>query len=87
MKDLFIRLMKLTEQKEDYFTECLAETLREDPELCRTFLQKIFGPTIKGVDISNARISIETQVIYPGSCVDMVFRLDDRVSLGIENNS
>lgn len=85
MKDLFKKLMKFTEQKEDFFTECLAATLREDLSLARMFLQKMCGPDVGGVKIADSHIDIETQLLFPGSCIDMVFKLNNKISIGVEN--
>lgn len=85
MKDLFKRLIKFTQQKEDFFTECLAATLREDLLLSRMFLQKICGQEVEGVKIVDSHIDIETQYQYSGSRIDMVFKLDNKVNIGVEN--
>lgn len=85
MEDLFKTLMKFTEQEEDFFTECLAATLREDLSLARASLETICGPEVEGVRIADSRIDIDTQVQFRGSCIDMVFNLDNNISVGVEN--
>lgn len=87
MSDLFLKLMKLTNQKEDFFTECLVATLKEDITFKKNFLTSICGDNVDEIKISNFFINIETQVSFPKlhSCIDMVFYVGDNLSIGIEN--
>jgi len=85
MKALFKKLMRFTEQKEDFFTECLAATMREDPSLARMFLRRMCGSEMAGVKIRDSSIDIATQVPFPGSCIDMIFKINNTVSIGVEN--
>jgi len=79
--------MKLTNQKENFLTECFVATLKEDITFTKDFLISICGENVNGVNISNSSINIETQVSFPKlhSCVDMVFYVGDNLSIGIEN--
>jgi hypothetical protein len=85
MSDFFIRLMKVTAHSEDVFTECLAETLRNDPEFRRGFLEKLCGPVIDGSILAPGAIDLETRVAFDGAVPDMVFRISGEVSIGVEN--
>lgn len=87
MSDLFFKLMKLTNQKENFLTECFVATLKEDITFTRDFLIYICGDNVDGVNISNSSIKIETQVSFPKlhSCIDMVFYVGENLSIGIEN--
>ena len=85
MSDFFIKLLKLTERDEDTFTECLATTLAEDPDLRSRFGATLCGDEVDGILVRDARIEVMTQKNFPGSCVDMVFRLNDEKEIGVEN--
>ena len=85
MSDIFVKAFKLTESKEDLFTECLAGTLREDSRLAREFLVTLCGNQVDGVSLQNTAISIATQQVRGNCCVDMVFSLDRGKTIGVEN--
>lgn len=85
----FLRLLKATaiEEptcREDFLTECLAATLAEDEALARRFALFIAGPEVEGTSVALARIGVETQVSFPGSCLDLVLRLDGTVAVAVE---
>ena len=85
MSDFFIKLLKLTERDEDTFTECLATTLAEDPDLRSRFGATLCGDEVDGILVRDARIEVMTQKNFHGCCVDMVFRLNDEKEIGVEN--
>ena len=85
MRDFFIRLMKVTAESEDVFTECLAETLRSDPEFKRGFLEKLCGPVVGKSVLSQEAIDVKTQVGFDGAVPDMIFCIAGKVSIGVEN--
>jgi len=70
--ELFTKLMH--RQGEDYFTECVAFTLREDSELAESFLVHLCGEILEGTPIRGASITIETQKTFPGSCLEVDFQ-------------
>jgi hypothetical protein len=85
MSKAFVRLVRLAVSPEDAFTECLAALLAEDTLFARDFVERLCGPILSGADVRSARISIETQVSYPGSCVDMVRSVNGRRAIGVEH--
>ncbi len=87
MSDLFVRLMKYTGEKEDFFTECLAAALREDAQLSRAFVCELCGDQVDGIPIPTTNIDLKTQERFPDtqSRIDMVFRLGGELTLGVEN--
>jgi len=91
MESLFCRLIRFTKQEEDFFTECLAEILHNDPDLMVTFLEMICGKDIDGVSIRDAKVSIESQQCFSAvdgknkSVPDLVIRVGEQKILGIEN--
>jgi hypothetical protein len=87
MSELFVRLFRVADAKENFFTECLAATLDEDTYLARCLLTFLCGEEVDGVAVAGSALDIDTQVSYPGtgSCVDMVFRLGGQKSVGIEH--
>ena len=85
MSRLFVNIIKRVTEKEDAFTECLAETLRGDPVLARDFLLQVCGEDVEAVSVARAEIQIETQKEFPGACLDMLFRLDGKSTVGVEN--
>ncbi len=85
MSRLFVNIIKRVTEKEDAFTECLAETLRGDPVLARDFLLQVCGEDVEAVSVARAEIQIETQKEFPGACLDMLFWLDGKSTVGFEN--
>ncbi len=85
MSDLFLKLMKYTGEKEDFFTECLAAALQEDRDLARQFLIRLCGSQVNGINVSTATIHLATQVPFPNCRVDMVFSLNENLPIGVEN--
>lgn len=85
MSDLFIKLIKHTAEKEDFFTECLAATLREDPQVAKDFVIYLCGEELDEVTISATAVTIETQVSFIGSCIDMVITLNGRKTIATEH--
>jgi PD-(D/E)XK nuclease superfamily len=71
--------------KENIFTECFAATLQEDPQLAKEFLIQLCGKKLDQVQISRASIKVETQQRRDGAYLDMVFRLNGRKLVGVEN--
>ncbi|HXC25554.1 MAG TPA: hypothetical protein VNU46_06540 [Gemmatimonadaceae bacterium] len=77
--DLFIRLSKLTPRREDFFTECLAATLRENPNLARRYVETLCGGAhFEGVNLRSASIDVETQWVSQ----DQTCRIDMRLHIG-----
>lgn len=87
MSDFFIRLLKLklTARDEDTFTECLAATLAEDPELRARFVAALCGDEVDGIRVRDARIEVMPQKTFRDSRVDMVFLLNGEKQIGVEN--
>lgn len=91
MSRFFVELIKRVSEKEDTFTECLAASLREDPDLARRFLLKLCGDRLDGVDVRAAAIDVATQCSFlasadvPACCVDLVLTLGDTTRIGVEN--
>lgn len=85
MNDLFVKLMKFTGEKEDFFTECVAATLKADERLCKGFLAAPCGEEVDGVSVRDTGVSVETQQKYVESRVDMVFRVGPDKTIGVEN--
>jgi len=85
MDNLFIRLIKLTHQREDFFTECLAVTLRENPTIAKAFLKRLYGQSFNRIDINSALCQITTQQHFEHSIVDMVITINNKYKIGIEN--
>jgi hypothetical protein len=86
MSDLFVKLMRYCKHsEEDFFTECVAATLKADLELVRGFLKYICGNEIDGVSISTSNVQVETQKVFPHADIDLVFYLDRGKSIGVEN--
>ena len=56
MSDFFIKLLKLTERDEDTFTECLATTLAEDPDLRSRFVATLCGDEVDGILVRDAEL-------------------------------
>jgi hypothetical protein len=79
--------MKYSRQsEEDFFTECFAATLKEDPELTKSFLIQICGGEVNGISVSSSSIILKTQEqLSATSCIDMVFHLGGNKLIGIEN--
>lgn len=80
MSDLFVNLLRYADEQENFFTECVAETLRQDPSLSRSFLAALLGTE----HVSEEVPRIQTQVNYARSCVDMVIRVGD-MAIGVEH--
>ncbi len=85
MSDIFVKLFKLSNAKENTLTECLAATLQENPDFCRKFLMVLCGEKVDSVPISTAKIEIKTQQSGPNSRIDMEIILNKRKKIGIEN--
>ena len=85
MSDLFTKLLKLSNARENTLAECLAATLKENPDFCRKFLTVLCGEKVDSVPISTAKIEIKTQQSGPNSRIDMEIILNKRKKIGIEN--
>jgi hypothetical protein len=85
MHDLFSKLRKLTDQEENLFTECLAETLRSDPQLLRQFVKRLCGQVAGRTHASRGSIEVRTQVDLNGSILDMIFCVSEALAIGVEN--
>jgi len=84
MSRLFVRVMKLSSAKEDVFTECLAATLADEPELASSFLGRLEAGRAGSATVEPRAVEVETQKTYPGCCVDMVITSNGR-TVGVEN--
>ncbi len=82
---IFCRLIKLTRQKEDFFTESLAYALQQDKIFIRKFIQVIIGNSIPELHLDSAKIELHTQVSLPFSKIDMVFIVNDHINIAVEN--
>ena len=70
MSEFFLSLLKRTDRKEDTFTECLAETLRQDPDLMRDFVTTLCGAAVGDVPILPAHLSGRlSRTLAPGPVV------------------
>jgi len=84
VSDFFVKLMRYSNEKENTFTECLAEALRSDPALCKRFLGELAAAERGDRRPAGIR-AVGTQVPFPpGSCVDMVIRTAG-MSIGVEH--
>lgn len=70
--DVFTRLMKLTDRREDFFTECLAATLQHDQDLARNYV-RVLKPNVDLDD--NTEIQIRTQVDCSGAPIPMLLQI------------
>jgi PD-(D/E)XK nuclease superfamily len=87
MNNLLPNLMRLTQRKEDFFTECLAVACIESPAFARAFLIRLCGSEIAGISVEHATVEVATQVEFDGghSRPDMVFTLNGSIKIGVEN--
>jgi hypothetical protein len=86
MSDLFVRLMKLTNQGENFFTECLAATLQADATLARKFLARLCGQElVDSARIADSGLEIKTQVTFGNSTPDMLFCFGNHPAIAVEN--
>jgi hypothetical protein len=74
MSDFFVKLLKYSQGQEDLFTECLAETLRQDQRLARGFVQVLTSSSTGRGGMGS--VFVATQESYPHACIDMVLRTD-----------
>lgn len=82
---IYCRLIKLTRQKEDFFTESLAFALQENAAFCKKFLEVIIGSSIPDLRLEDAQIQLHTQVSLPFSKIDMVFIINETLHIAVEN--
>ena len=80
---VYCKLLKLTRQKEDFFTEALAYALQKDHRFLRGFVQLVAGGALG--EIGQADIEVMTQVSVPFGRLDMVLVKDGKTNLVIEN--
>ena len=80
---IYCKLLKLTRQKEDFFTEALAYALQKDREFLNGFVRLISGKNIQNTE--NTAIEVKTQVPLPFGRLDMVLVIDGAIRLVIEN--
>jgi hypothetical protein len=83
MNKMFVRLIKLTNSREDFFTECIASAMRSDFVFAESFIRTIVGYKLTKIE----KVKVETQKPFPEkkSILDMYIRVNDNFILGIEN--
>lgn len=83
-QEFFWKLFKCSAAKEDVFTECFAETLRQDSSFAMDFITLLLSSN--RTELSPSPINeIQTQVSYPGAIPDIVLVTDGGCSIFIEN--
>ncbi len=80
---IYCKLLKLTRQKEDFFTESLAYALQKDRAFLNGFVQLIAGNNL--LNIPESKFEVKTQVSVPFGRLDMVLIIDGKTNLVIEN--
>lgn len=85
MSELLVKLFRYSDEQESFFTECVADALRQNESFRIRFVQFLFGAGGGDQGARREVRAIETQVNYPGSCVDMVLRFADGSALGVEH--
>ena len=83
-QEFFWKLFKCSAAKEDVFTECLAETLRQDQIMANDFITLLLSDNRAGLSPGPLK-KIQTQVNYPGAVPDMMFIMDGGINIFIEN--
>ncbi len=83
MKDMYLRLSRLSASKEDFLTECLAITLQGDDDFAEDFIDRVLGDRVKTVE----KLEVKTQIHFPikKSIIDMIIRVNDEFVIGVEN--
>lgn len=83
-KEFFWTLFRRSAAKEDIFTECLAESLRQDKKLTEKFLGVLLSGNRQGLSVGPI-IDIQSQVSYPGAIPDLVLVAENGNRVMIEN--
>jgi hypothetical protein len=83
-KEFFWTIFKRSAAKEDIFTECLAESLRQDGKLTERFLGVLLKGNRLGMSVAPI-VEVQTQVPYPGSIPDIVLVAENGDRIMIEN--
>ena len=80
---IYCKLIKLTRQKEDFFTESLAFALQKDRSFLNSFMKLISGDKISNID--DSQLYVRTQVAVPFGRLDMVVTVNGSINVVIEN--
>jgi hypothetical protein len=83
-REFFWTIFKRSAAKEDIFTECLAESLRQDKKLTERFLGVLIKGNRLGLSVTPI-VEVQTQVSYPGSIPDIVLVAENGSRIMIEN--
>ena len=83
-REFFWTIFKRSAAKEDIFTECLAESLRQDKKLTERFLGVLIKGNRLGLSVTPI-VEVQTQVSYPGSIPDIVLVAENGNRIMIEN--
>jgi hypothetical protein len=83
-KEFFWTIFKRSAAKEDIFTECLAESLRQDKKLTERFMGILLNGNRLGLSLSPIR-DVQTQVPYQGSIPDIILVAENGNRIMIEN--
>jgi hypothetical protein len=83
-QQFFWTIFKRSAAKEDIFTECLAESLRQDTKLTESFLGVLLKGNRLGLLVTPI-VEVQTQVPYPGSIPDIVLVMEKGNRIMIEN--
>jgi hypothetical protein len=83
-KEFFWTIFKRSAAKEDVFTECFAESLRQDEKLTERFLAVLLKGNRLGISVAPI-VEVQTQVPYPGSIPDIILVAESGNGIMIEN--